>query len=101
MPCKQISAELAEELLENVNIQCIDIRDPQAYQQQHLPKAKNVCIHDLAEFVTNADPKLPTLVYCYKGISSQQAAKLLLERGFAEVYSLRGGFEAWRKFCSN
>ena len=38
----------------------------------------------------------PVLVYCYHGISSQNAAAFLIERGFETVYSLDGGFEAWR-----
>jgi thiosulfate sulfurtransferase len=39
----------------------------------------------------------PVIVCCYHGISSQQAAQFLIHQGFEEVYSLDGGFEAWRK----
>ena len=37
---------------------------------------------------------LPVLVYCYHGISSQSAAEFLNQKGFEDVYSVDGGFEA-------
>jgi thiosulfate sulfurtransferase len=35
------------------------------------------------------------LVYCYHGHSSQSAAEHFVENGFANVYSLDGGYTAW------
>jgi thiosulfate sulfurtransferase len=35
------------------------------------------------------------VVVCYHGHSSQQAAAWLAGQGFAEVYSLDGGFTEW------
>lgn len=39
----------------------------------------------------------PLVVVCYHGISSQNAAQYLHEQGFDDVYSLDGGFQAWRE----
>jgi thiosulfate sulfurtransferase len=39
----------------------------------------------------------PVIVICYHGNSSQGAAQYLLQQGYDQVYSLDGGFEAWRK----
>ena len=36
-------------------------------------------------------PGVPVVVHCASGVRSQKAARLLLENGFAEVYSLRNG----------
>jgi thiosulfate sulfurtransferase len=38
-----------------------------------------------------------TIIYCYKGISSQDAAHYLSSQGFKDVYSVDGGFEEWKK----
>ncbi|EEZ42274.1 thiosulfate sulfurtransferase GlpE [Photobacterium damselae subsp. damselae CIP 102761] len=43
------------------------------------------------------DFEQPVIVMCYHGISSQGAAQYLLHQGFEQVYSLEGGFEAWRR----
>ena len=36
------------------------------------------------------------IVCCYHGNSSQSAAEFLVKSGFNDVYSLDGGYEAWR-----
>jgi len=39
---------------------------------------------------------IPLIVYCYHGNSSKSAAHYFCENGFTQVYSMDGGFEAWR-----
>ena len=75
----------------------VDIRDPQAFAAGHITGAKHLDNHSVAEFIRNADLDAPTLVVCYHGNSSQSAAAYLAHQGFAEVYSLDGGFELWRR----
>lgn len=41
-------------------------------------------------------PGAPLVLICARGQRSQRAAALLRERGFDEVASVRGGFDAWR-----
>jgi len=48
------------------------------------------------DFIEDTDKSVPVLVYCYHGNSSQSAAAWLADKGFAEVYSLDGGFEYWK-----
>ncbi len=74
----------------------VDIRDPQSFDQGHISKAFNLSNENLHEYITSADLDTPLLVCCYHGISSQSAGQFLIERGFDEVYSINGGFEAWR-----
>lgn len=37
----------------------------------------------------------PIILYCQKGMRSQQAARIMIEHGYAAVTSLSGGYEAW------
>ena len=52
-------------------------------------------------FTQDANKTQPVLVYCYRGNSSQRVAAYLTEQGYTDVYSLQGGFEAWRQYVKS
>ena len=91
-----ISGTDASNLLQEAPVTVVDIRDPQSFAEARIPGAIHLSDQNLQEFLNEADMDTPVLVYCYHGISSQNAAAFLIERGFETVYSLDGGFEAWR-----
>ncbi|MDN4503008.1 thiosulfate sulfurtransferase GlpE [Alteromonadaceae bacterium BrNp21-10] len=74
----------------------VDIRDEQAFAAGHIKNALHLANGSLNQFMQTAEFDEPVIVCCYHGISSQQAAQFLIHQGFEEVYSLDGGFEAWR-----
>ncbi|WP_017939842.1 thiosulfate sulfurtransferase GlpE [Zestomonas thermotolerans] len=92
---KRISPEQAQALRQNGAV-VVDIRDPQSYALGHISGARHLDNYSLAEFIAQADFDQPLIVACYHGNSSQGAAAYLASQGFAEVYSLDGGFELWR-----
>jgi thiosulfate sulfurtransferase len=97
MPSFQhISPSQARALLDTGAPTIVDIRDPAVYAQEHIAGAVQLGQHNAAEFIAAADKATPLIVYCYHGISSQGAAQFFVEQGFAEVYSLDGGYEGWR-----
>lgn len=75
----------------------VDVRDVPAYQQSHIADATLINNANLHEFLQQTDRDRPLLVYCYHGHMSRNAAQYFAEAGFSEVYSLGGGFEAWRQ----
>ncbi len=92
---KRISIEETLNLLKQpTNI--VDIRAPNAFASGHMPKARNVNNQNAAEYIASADKKLPLVVVCYHGHSSQPAAQYFAAQGFKEVYSMDGGFEMWK-----
>ncbi|WP_299178326.1 thiosulfate sulfurtransferase GlpE [uncultured Neptuniibacter sp.] len=93
--CKCIDTQQAAELIRE-GAAVTDIRDAQSYAQGHIQGASNLNNENLHQFITDADMDKPLLVCCYHGISSQSAAQFLIEQGFDDVYSINGGFEAWR-----
>lgn len=95
MKFKRIGVDQARELISQA-VQLVDIRDDQAYGQGHIGDAIHLHNSNLQEFLEQADPELPLLVYCYHGHMSQGAAAFFAEHGFSETYSLDGGFEAWK-----
>ena len=93
---KNITPQEAKDLLTKDNY-LIDIRDEDSYSSSHIDGALNLGNLDIHEFIRTADKDMPTLIYCYKGISSQNAAEFLISEGFTEVYSIEGGYEFWSK----
>ena len=71
-------------------LQLLDVREPHEHARHHIG-GRLVPLGQLAGTLANLSADVPTVVYCASGTRSQRAARLLLEHGFSEVYSLRGG----------
>lgn len=99
MNFKRINISEAKQMLaaqsDERPVQIVDIRDDEAYAAGHLPAARHLHNANLQEFIQSADLDAPLLVYCYHGHMSQSAAAYLAEQGFAETYSLDGGYADW------
>lgn len=91
-----LSVTQAELLLQQPGTAVVDIRDEQSFQQGHIDNAQRIDNGNVGAFIAGADKEAPLIVCCYHGVSSQNAAQFFAEQGFAAVYSLDGGFEAWR-----
>ena len=92
-----ISIDQAKVKLEQQGAKLVDIRDEQSFSQGRISNAVHLTNGSLNQFMQDTDFETPVIVCCYHGISSQQAAQFLIHQGFEEVYSLDGGFEAWRQ----
>lgn len=96
MQFKRISITETYELMANGSTQVVDIRDEQSYRMSHMPGATHLSNDNIQEYIAAADLDAPLVVVCYHGHSSQSAAQFLFDQGFEEVFSMDGGFEAWR-----
>lgn len=94
---KRLSIDEASTLINEQAATLADIRDEQSYQLSHIPGAVHLDNNSLQGFIETIDPDQPLVVYCYHGNSSLSAAQFLCEKGFDDVYSMDGGFEAWRQ----
>jgi thiosulfate sulfurtransferase len=92
---KRIDAAQAQSLREQ-GAAVVDIRDPQSFARVHISGSQHLDNQSLPDFIRAADLDQPLLVVCYHGNSSQSAAAYLVGQGFADVYSLDGGIEAWQ-----
>jgi len=72
----------------------VDVRDQTSYNHGFIPGAINI----EKEVLINGEPSLPRdkkiILYCLKGIISEEAAENLTEQGY-EAYNLRGGYGEW------
>lgn len=91
-----ISPQQTKERLDKGDIKVVDIRDDKSFEVGRIPSAFHLSNDSITQFMQDNDFDTPVVVCCYHGISSQQAAQYLIQQGFEEVYSMDGGFEAWR-----
>lgn len=97
---ERIDVAKAQELLDKGGIEVIDIRDGPSYAQAHIEGARNVSDRNVGDVLTSLPKDRPVLIYCYRGNGSQVYAQTFVDFGFSEVYSMDGGFEAWRAAMS-
>ena len=93
----KISAESAKQRLDSEKgIILLDVRNPEEYQQKHIPDSILIPVNALAN---QAASKLPDknaeiIVHCRSGSRSASAVKILTNLGYAHVYDL-GGINRW------
>lgn len=76
--------------------QLLDVRQPNEYENEHLPGAILIPLKQLPERLADLDRQKPLLVYCAVGGRSRAAAQYLAGEGFAEVYNVSGGIKKWQ-----
>jgi thioredoxin 1 len=80
------------------NVQIIDVRTPEEFDQGAIPGAVNLNINDKSfkQGLRGLDKSKPVLVYCLSGGRSKKAATILRDNGFASVTELEGGIMNWK-----
>ena len=74
----------------------IDVRTEEERAEHSIPGSEHFL---LDRILAGENPQLghdePAVIHCAGGIRSAQAVAALRERGYTQVYSLRGGINAW------
>ena len=89
---ENISVAKLKTFVEDDNVTILDIRDEQSFQEGHIPDAIHLNNKNIDEVINSNDPDDNIVIYCYKGISSQNAAQHFCNSGFKNVFSLIGGY---------
>ena len=89
-----------EKLASAPNVQLVDVRTPEEYQEGHIEGAANIDFLDplvFEEEFAKLDRNKPLMIYCRSGGRSAEAAEKLEAMGFKEIYDLEGGYLQWPK----
>ncbi len=97
---KRISVESAQALMREQPVYIVDVRAPDDYRAGHIDEAIPATEEQMQKLIRRGDRSIPVIVYCYHGNSSRNAAELIAQFGFNQVYSMDGGYEAWRTGAS-
>ncbi|HEV8514130.1 MAG TPA: rhodanese-like domain-containing protein [Cyclobacteriaceae bacterium] len=76
----------------------LDVRRESEVKEGALPNAKNIVYDDsFDKKLGGLSKETPIFIYCKGGVRSAKAAEILEEKGFKEVYQLKGGLDAWKE----
>src|SRR5699024_1835856 len=79
---RQIRTLKLKELMQNDDIQFIDVRAPQQYNQFHINGFENIPLKDIRKEATNLNKEQPVVLVCQTGTKGNEACKRLKRRGF-------------------
>lgn len=75
----------------------LDVRERWEWEIARLDAAVLVPLGELPDRLGELDRARPIVTYCHTGVRSLVARDLLIEAGFGDVRSLRGGIDAWAR----
>ena len=80
-----------------VNLVVVDVREPAEFKAGHIPNARNIPHGQIGDRLKELEKfkSKPILLSCATGQRSASACNVLQKAGFADVYSLSGGMNAW------
>jgi len=91
----KIDVETLQNRLENKEIILLDVREVDEYEGGHIEGSVNAPLSSLNETELPYPKDEPIYVICRSGNRSAQAAQLLKQRGYTEIYDVSGGMVAW------
>ena len=91
MNINQINKEQLQEKMQSNNVLLLDVRSEIEYSQGTIDKSINIPLNLLIDNIDQIDPNQEIIVFCAHGVRSMQAAKILQNHGFLNVFNLTGG----------
>jgi len=93
-----VSADEMQDKLRYNNVQVVDVQPEQEYKKSHLLNAQNILYDkNFRKGLEKLDKNQPVAIYCTSGSVSPEAAKILKEAGFTQIYVLEGGIKKWQE----
>jgi rhodanese-related sulfurtransferase len=89
------STDLQEKMKQGLDIQIIDVRQPEEFSSGHIPGAKLIPLGELAARYQEIRPDVESAIVCRSGGRSMKACELLSNYGYKKIHNLSGGMLAW------
>jgi rhodanese-related sulfurtransferase len=97
---REVTVEQTQQRMSaNANAKLIDVREDNEWQAAHAAGAehlgKGIIERDIEEQVPDKSTEL--ILYCGGGFRSALAADALQQMGYTNVFSMAGGWKAWKE----
>lgn len=92
---KQYTAEELKHILQEGQVQAIDVRTQEEYEEGHIPNVPSKPMQEVADWMNELDPHGKYIFICRSGNRSQRVAEFLQANGFADVSNYDGGMLVW------
>ena len=79
----------------------IDVRPEISYKVNTIPGAVNIPISEIRSRINEVPKDRKVILFCNTGHTSYIASRILIQRGFKNVYSLMGGIEIYKEMTKN
>jgi len=89
------SSELAQWLQQELPPLLIDVRTPQEMQHAGIPQGKPMPLIVLPLRLEEVPKDQQVVFYCHTGARSAQACMFMAQKGYDNIYNLRGGLISW------
>ncbi len=96
---QELSATEAVELIANIDPVILDVRTDREFNDGHIKNSLQIPVQvlqgrvdELAEYKDR-----PIFVYCKSGNRSTVASRMLIDKGFVQVFNLRHGVNDWKR----
>ena len=96
VPCLSVQ-ELKRKMDAGEPLTLVDVRESWEYEVAKIAGSKLIPLGELEERLAELPREGILVLQCHSGGRSEQATMLLQEAGFANVYNLEGGIEAWSR----
>ena len=73
----------------------LDVREPHEYALCHIADSRLIPLNELPARSDELDRDAEIVAICHHGMRSFRAGSFLEQAGFARVYNLQGGVDAW------
>ena len=97
---QEVNAIEFKKLLDKGNVVLVDVREPSELKEDgYIENAINVPVYRLEKLwyeKVNAKKDEVILTYCLSGYRSHLACEELINMGYKNVYSLKGGISSWK-----
>lgn len=83
--------------LKDRDIQFVDVRTAHEYSEYHKKSFMNIPLEQLANRYHELDKEKEVVLICQSGMRSIRASRILKQKGFNNIYHVKGGLSTWVK----
>lgn len=97
MGLKSIGTAELTRLINHEDAMLIDLRKDGEFKNGHISNAQNLPSSEFDKKIDSlaSNKEKPIVLYCSHGSDTVRHARLLIQNGFKQVYSLQGGITSW------
>ncbi len=95
VPSEYEPREVKEKLDRGDRFVLVDVREPHEWQIGHIDAARLIPLGELPNRLGELDPSADIVVHCKAGGRSAKAVALLKEKGYRNVWNMKGGILLW------
>ncbi len=94
---EEVDVNAATSLMDDESLIILDVREKKERKAGHIDGDLHIPLGAVKNQLNKLDKHKSILVYCRSGSRSAHIAGLLTRNEYGKVYSLKGGFQAWKR----